>query len=237
MKLLPIIILLAIIGGGIYYYLYYYQDQGPDTSMCSNGVKDELALEEGIDCGGPCEACPTCNDTIQNQEEAGVDCGGPCEECMEPETCEDNIKNQDEEGIDCGGVCEECKKVACDLLRPNYESIAVTGNAIDASIIKDEFLKATEDYQYLDTDKRNVSDIAFNCHWGNMTGERVDLYYCSGNYTTVRLNRHNIIVGPMFKKFNVGFDVLKTTDLDANGKTVVKSALFFTLLNVTCYPL
>lgn len=31
-----------------------------------------------IDCGGPCEPCPTCSDGIKNQNEEKVDCGGPC---------------------------------------------------------------------------------------------------------------------------------------------------------------
>lgn len=34
--------------------------------------------EIGIDCGGPCKACPTCSDGIKNQGEDGIDCGGPC---------------------------------------------------------------------------------------------------------------------------------------------------------------
>jgi hypothetical protein len=31
-----------------------------------------------VDCGGPCEPCPTCSDGKKNQGEQGVDCGGPC---------------------------------------------------------------------------------------------------------------------------------------------------------------
>ena len=31
-----------------------------------------------VDCGGPCEICPTCSDGKQNQGEGDVDCGGPC---------------------------------------------------------------------------------------------------------------------------------------------------------------
>jgi hypothetical protein len=36
-----------------------------------------------IDCGGPCQACPTCTDGIRNQGESGIDCGGPC-----PSSCQ-----------------------------------------------------------------------------------------------------------------------------------------------------
>jgi hypothetical protein len=47
--------------------------------------------ETGVDCGGPCPACPepereaTCFDTLWNQGEEGIDCGGPCErKCTAP---------------------------------------------------------------------------------------------------------------------------------------------------------
>lgn len=70
--------------------------------------------ETGIDCGGPCNPCPTCSDWIQNQKEEGIDCGGPCGTCP---TCFDEIKNCIkaegggyicEEQIDCGGYCLPC---------------------------------------------------------------------------------------------------------------------------------
>ncbi|UKN03649.1 T9SS type A sorting domain-containing protein [Paracrocinitomix mangrovi] len=50
---------------------------------------------------------PTCTDGIQNQGETGVDCGGPCPACPPP-SCVDGIQNQNETGIDCGGVCPVC---------------------------------------------------------------------------------------------------------------------------------
>ncbi len=47
---------------------------------CKDGIKNchDGACELLIDCGGPCPACPTCSDKIQNQGEKGIDCGGPC---------------------------------------------------------------------------------------------------------------------------------------------------------------
>jgi len=50
---------------------------------CFDGIKNchDGDCEEGIDCGGPCKACPSCSDGIQNQGETGVDCGGPCPPC------------------------------------------------------------------------------------------------------------------------------------------------------------
>lgn len=47
---------------------------------CSDGIKNchDGSCEFLLDCGGPCSACTTCSDGIQNQGEAGIDCGGPC---------------------------------------------------------------------------------------------------------------------------------------------------------------
>ncbi|MBU4070323.1 MAG: hypothetical protein KJ646_05040 [Nanoarchaeota archaeon] len=47
---------------------------------CNDGIKNchDDSCEVLIDCGGPCVACPTCSDKIQNQGEEGIDCGGPC---------------------------------------------------------------------------------------------------------------------------------------------------------------
>ena len=47
---------------------------------CNDKIKNchDNSCEILVDCGGPCEPCPTCSDGIQNQGEEGVDCGGPC---------------------------------------------------------------------------------------------------------------------------------------------------------------
>ncbi len=47
---------------------------------CYDGVQNchHGSCELLVDCGGPCDPCPTCSDGIQNQGEDGVDCGGPC---------------------------------------------------------------------------------------------------------------------------------------------------------------
>jgi hypothetical protein len=50
----------------------------------------------------------TCSDGIKNQTETGVDCGGPCAACPPAATCSDGIKNQTETGVDCGGPCIAC---------------------------------------------------------------------------------------------------------------------------------
>jgi len=52
---------------------------------CNDGVKNchDGFCETGIDCGGECDACPTCHDGKKNQGEAGIDCDGPC-----PDVCD-----------------------------------------------------------------------------------------------------------------------------------------------------
>ncbi len=52
---------------------------------CTDGIKNchDGDCELLIDCGGPCEPCPTCNDGILNQNEERIDCGGVCRPCRE----------------------------------------------------------------------------------------------------------------------------------------------------------
>ncbi|MFH1649443.1 MAG: hypothetical protein ABIA93_02755 [Candidatus Woesearchaeota archaeon] len=72
-------------------------------NACSNGVKD--TNEQGVDCGGPCQACDvnqTC--TFHSDCASGLCLEGTCQ----AGTCTDNIKNQDESDVDCGGVCPSC---------------------------------------------------------------------------------------------------------------------------------
>ncbi|MFH0936099.1 MAG: hypothetical protein V1815_00275 [Candidatus Woesearchaeota archaeon] len=91
------------------------QDDLCKTNLhCFNNIKD--SDEIGIDCGGSCPTCNSCNDGILNQGEEKTqqnlgnnkisDCGGSnCPSCP---TCFDNIKNQDETDVDCGGSCPQC---------------------------------------------------------------------------------------------------------------------------------
>jgi hypothetical protein len=91
---------------------------GPPAATCYDGIQNQG--ETGIDCGGPCQACPTCNDGIQNQGETGVDCGGPCQPCSSGATCSDGIQNQGETGIDCGGPCPACPPAGSNILLASY---------------------------------------------------------------------------------------------------------------------
>lgn len=51
-----------------------------ENPSCFDGITNchHGACELLVDCGGPCEMCPTCSDKKQNQGEEGIDCGGPC---------------------------------------------------------------------------------------------------------------------------------------------------------------
>lgn len=85
-----------------------------DLLNCHEVGFDEFYCEEKVDCGGPCDPCPTCFDGVKNQDETGVDCGGSCAECS---TCNDGVRNcikmengtvLCEEQVDCGGPCVPC---------------------------------------------------------------------------------------------------------------------------------
>lgn len=54
---------------------------------CNDGIKNchDSDCEFLVDCGGPCDPCPTCSDGKQNQGENGIDCGGPCPNACPPE--------------------------------------------------------------------------------------------------------------------------------------------------------
>jgi hypothetical protein len=51
-----------------------------ENPSCKDGVKNchSGQCEVLVDCGGSCDACPTCSDGKKNQGERGVDCEGPC---------------------------------------------------------------------------------------------------------------------------------------------------------------
>ncbi len=77
----------------------------PDTSSCSNKIKD--GTESDIDCGGSCPGCAT-----------GKKCGGPSD-CLSKvctlfgvcgaARCDDGLMNGDETAVDCGGsLCAPC---------------------------------------------------------------------------------------------------------------------------------
>ena len=80
---------------------------------CFNYVEDPD--EEGVDCGGSCEAeCGTCDNGEQDEYELGVDCGGVCEtiescgapctswsDCPTGQVCSEGICIVDHTGDDC----------------------------------------------------------------------------------------------------------------------------------------
>ena len=84
----------------------------------AGGIYWILVMEEGVDCGVPCDTfcVATCEDGIQNGDETGIDCGGsncilPCA----PPTCFDGIQNGLETGVDCGAPgCPDCPMPTCD---------------------------------------------------------------------------------------------------------------------------
>ena len=59
----------------------YCDPQSGGMVSCNDGFQGDG--EEGVDCGGPCERCPTCIDGVQNGDEEDIDCGGTdCHPCV-----------------------------------------------------------------------------------------------------------------------------------------------------------
>ncbi len=89
----------------------------PSVGM-AGGVLWRLVLEQGVDCGVPCDTfcVATCDDGIMNGDEQGIDCGGTnCPTTCFPPTCGDGIQNGQETGIDCGTPgCPDCPTPTCN---------------------------------------------------------------------------------------------------------------------------
>lgn len=77
---------------------------------CTNGQLD--ATETGIDCGGSCDACVTC-DIIDDCEDGQTCTQGYCLQNITEDSCANAQLDDGEEAIDCGGSCMAC--VTCDL--------------------------------------------------------------------------------------------------------------------------
>jgi len=95
--------------------------------QCANGVpclRDDVC-QGGFCVEGRCRG-PSCHDRIQNGDEEGVDCGGRCQACPGPPCgedadcpggscwmgfcadCDDGVRSWGEQRADCGGPCEAC---------------------------------------------------------------------------------------------------------------------------------
>lgn len=86
-----------------------------DINRCETDERKPPEVED-------CVYQPTCFDGFQNGGETGIDCGGPCPACP-VETCFDGIQNNGEEGVDCGGPCEKL----CDFIPARIPIIEIPG--------------------------------------------------------------------------------------------------------------
>ncbi len=87
---------------------YYFSVTALDSEENASenySAEAELLLSAGV-------AVETCTDRIKNGTEEGVDCGGTCEACP---TCTDKIKNGTEEDVDCGGTCQACVPLEIEI--------------------------------------------------------------------------------------------------------------------------
>jgi hypothetical protein len=90
-------------------------------ATCYDGTQDDG--ETGLDCGGPCLACPGTACT-SNVTCASSFCGGPASDrsCL-PATCDDGTEDNGETGIDCGGPC----LFACNLQTCGKDTDCLSG--------------------------------------------------------------------------------------------------------------
>ncbi|MEY3236812.1 MAG: hypothetical protein RI883_913, partial [Bacteroidota bacterium] len=79
------------------------------SGTCIDGIQNQG--ETGIDCGGPCVACPNCYNGIMDGNETGIDCGPSC---PLPCHCSDGVLSGNETAVDCGGSCGPCP-VPCNV--------------------------------------------------------------------------------------------------------------------------
>ncbi|MEM7162060.1 MAG: hypothetical protein AAF487_06405 [Bacteroidota bacterium] len=107
---------------------------GPCESCCGNGVVD--AFEEWVDCGGPeCEPCEQCANGVMDGAETGIDCDDnpdtDCPPCSE--LCNDGLLNGNEECADCGGACVPCDNSYCfnGELDDNFDIAILNETGID----------------------------------------------------------------------------------------------------------
>ncbi len=116
-------------------------DFGSEGVGMANGVLFRLVMEQGIDCGYPCEnfCTPTCDDGIQNGDEEGVDCGGTlCEFPCPPPNCADGIQNGLETGVDCGAPgCPDCPMPTCNdgIQNVHIEYVEISPSAPQGYIV------------------------------------------------------------------------------------------------------
>jgi len=107
---------------------------GPCESCCGNGVVD--AFEEWVDCGGPeCEPCEQCANGVMDGAETGIDCDdNPATDCPPcSELCNDGLLNGNEDCPDCGGACVPCDNSFCfnGQLDDNFDIAELNETGID----------------------------------------------------------------------------------------------------------
>ena len=93
-------------------YLYVCQDGDYSFSSTCNGQGCQVSAP-GVD-----DACATkaatCSDGLQNQGETGVDCGGPCQACPMMMGCSDGVCNGGETCSSCPQDCDACPPTCPD---------------------------------------------------------------------------------------------------------------------------
>jgi hypothetical protein len=96
----------------------------------------------------------------------------------------------------------------CNVLGDDILLEAV-GENLEASIVKPSLMKAFVDDLTNERSGNVASSYSLDCWWGRNVGEKSDLYYCGGAYTSPELSSENVIKRYVRKEFKVGFNVEK----------------------------
>ncbi len=97
-------------------FLFGCQGSGSKSESCSDGIKNQN--ETDIDCGGICSKCQDGGGCLVDSDcDSGNCSSGKCSSQQAP-SCDDSVQNQDETDVDCGGqkctACEEGKRCSID---------------------------------------------------------------------------------------------------------------------------
>ena len=141
-------------------------------------------------CPRTCDACPTCNDGVQNGFEARIDCGGECTKACP--TCsstsglkcnEGNVKDSALAAFKCAGGDEsKCLESECCAPRSNCSAFQCRGNQVrnDAALCSGKACAAGDAVACCEDKQQCGKASALDCHSGRVKDPSVSSKYCAG---------------------------------------------------------
>ncbi|HHQ45450.1 MAG TPA: hypothetical protein ENN13_04875 [Candidatus Altiarchaeales archaeon] len=117
----------------------------------------------------------------------------------------------------------------CPVINTGVQ-IRVVGTALDPKQIRTELMPHfVDNFNALGAEDMK-SSYAIVCYWGRKKGERVDYYYCGGEYKAPETSLSGVINRWLLKEFKVGFEVDEHqvgTWVDASGKKHIEESFYY----------